>query len=89
VSIVRVGSIMAIYAFIVIVIYIVLSSPFDDIMTDFENLNLTNSDTEVEGGSSYGRLVFDMIFALAVIIPMLWFIIWCFRREPDWGERFR
>jgi len=79
---------MAIYVFIVIVIYIVLSSPFDDIMTDFDNLNNTNSDSEVEHGSSWGRTVFDMIFGMLVLVPLVWFAFWCFHREPDWRDRF-
>jgi len=87
-SIVRNGSIMAIYVFIVIVIYMVLSSPFDDIMTGFEDINNTNSDSEVEQGSNWGRTVFDLIFAILVLVPLVWFVFWCFHREPDWRDRF-
>jgi len=43
-DIIRSGAIMGVYLFILITIYIVLSSPFDDIMTSFEDLNMTNSD---------------------------------------------
>jgi len=77
---------MAVYLFIVIVIYIVLSSPFDDIMTDFGDINATNSDTHVESGIALGRTVFDIIFALAGIIPIFWFMVKVFYREPDWRE---
>jgi amino acid transporter len=85
-NIIRSGAIMAVYVFIVIILYMVISSPFDDIMTSFSDLDLANSDAEVESGISYGRIVFDIIFALAVLIPIIWFIFMCFSREPDWRE---
>ena len=81
------GVIMSVYVFVLIVAYIVLSSPFASIMTDFDNLNLTNSDAEIESGTGYGQLVFDMVFAALAIVPLLWFIISCFNREPDWRYR--
>jgi len=81
------GVIMAVYLFVLIVAYIVLSSPFASIMADFNNLNLTNSDTEVESGTTAGQLVFDMVFAALGLVPLLWFIVSCFYREPDWRYR--
>ena len=83
-NIIHSGAIMGVYVFILIVIYIVLSGPFDDIMTSLEDVNMTNSDTEVESGTGYGRIVFDMVFVLFGGIPILWFMIQVFSREPDW-----
>jgi len=70
-----------------IVIYIVISGVFDDFVTDFENLNLTNSDAEIEQSGGTLRTVFNISFAGLIIIPALWFIYLAFYREPDW--RFR
>jgi len=86
-DIVRGGVIMAAYVFLVVLLYLFLSSPFDDMMTGFENINLTNSDNEVENASGYGRTVFDMIFGGLVLVPILWFIVNVFIREPDWRYR--
>jgi len=83
-DIIRGGVIMGVYLFIIIATYIFLSGPFDDMMTSFENLNLTNSDTEVESASTWGRLTFNIIFAGLAVVPLLWFIVWVFHREPDW-----
>ena len=83
----RSGIILAVYLFIIFVAYIVISSPFDDIMTDFENINNTASDTGVERGTNMGRTVFDMVFAAAGLIPIIWFIVSVFAREPDWRYR--
>jgi len=65
----------------------VSKQPLDDIVTSFENINATASDAHIESASSYGRTVFNMIFAGLAIVPMLWFIVWVFHREPDWGYR--
>jgi len=87
-NIVRSGAIMAIYVFVVIILYMVLSSPFEDIMGSYDNINSTASDSHIEHGSSISRTVFDMIFAGLVIVPLVWFAFMCFYREPDWRDRF-
>lgn len=85
-NLIRDGAMMAIYVLIVIVIYIVLSSPFADIMGDFEDINSSSSDSHIESGVSTATTVFDMIFAAFVIIPLFWFIVRVFMREPDWRQ---
>jgi hypothetical protein len=85
-NIVRNGVMMAVYVFIVVVLYIIISSPFNDIMSSYEDVNLTSSDAEVEQGASMGRTVFDIIFAMFILIPIIWFVFMCFYREPDWRE---
>jgi len=83
-NIVHGGIVMGAYLFVIIVIYIVLSSPFDDMVSSFEDLNMTASDTQVESASGWGRTVFDLVFAGLFIVPFLWFVVLVFRREPDW-----
>jgi len=86
-DIVRSGIIMAVYLFIIIALYIFLSSPFDSMMTSFEDIDGAASDTHVEAASVTGRVVFNMIFAGLAIVPMLWFIVMVFSTEPDWRYR--
>lgn len=88
-DIVRNGIILIVYLFIIIVLFIILSGPFDDIMTSFEDINSTASDSRIEDSSSYNKLVFDMVFVMLALIPIIWFIVWCFSREPEWGRRYR
>ena len=83
-NLIRDGVLMAVYVFVVIVIYIVISSPFADIMSDFEDINGTGSDSHVESGVGTATIIFDMIFAAFVIIPLFWFMVRVFMREPDW-----
>ena len=86
-DIIRNGIIMAVYLFVIIALFLFLSSPFDDLMTNFEDIDSTGSDSHVEDASGYGRTVFNMIFAGLAIVPIIWFIAWVFRTEPDWRYR--
>jgi len=83
-DIIRNGVIMLVIEFILLMAYIFISSPFDDMMTSFENINGT-TDTEVEAGTSQGRTIFNIMFAGFALIPPIWFMIWVFTREPDRG----
>lgn len=83
-EIVRGGVILAAYTFIVVMLYLFLSSPFDEVVSGFENVNLTNSDVEVESSSGMARSVFDISFIILVAVPITWFIVGVMRREPDW-----
>jgi len=86
-DIVRNGILLIIYLFVIVALFIFLSGPFDDIVTSFEDVNSSASDTEIESSSGYNRLVFDMVFVMLALVPIIWFIVWCFHREPDWRYR--
>lgn len=83
-DIVRTGIIMLVYVAVIFILYIILSSPFDQVVSSFENINSSASDTYVDSSSGIARTVFDMTFAGLIIVPIIWFIAWIFRREPDW-----
>jgi len=78
------GILLIVYLFIIIVCYIVLSSPFETIISGFEDINSTASDAQIESSGGLVRSAFDISFGLAGIIPIVWFIVWVFSREPDW-----
>jgi len=75
-----------VYLFVVLASYMFISQPFEDMMTGMDNINASNSDTEVESATSTGRTVFNMVFALLGIVPIAWFVFWVFHREPDWRQ---
>ena len=83
-DIIRNGVIMLVIEFIILMMYIVISSPFDDMVTSFENIN-GSTDAKVEEGSANARTMFNMMFAGFALIPPIWFMIWVFVREPDRG----
>lgn len=81
------GILLIVYTFIIITIYIVASSPFENVISGIEDVNMTATDSYVETAGTNIRLAFNMSFALAILVPTLWFIVWIFRSEPDWGYR--
>lgn len=86
-DIVRSGIILIVYLFVVIILFIVLSNPFEEMVSSFEDVNLTGSDTRVDAAGNTSRLVFNFTFAGFAIIPVVWFVYWVFSREDDWGYR--
>jgi hypothetical protein len=78
------GVILGVYCFVIIIAYVFISGPFEDFMSSFENINASASDSYVEDSVSYGRLVFDMSFAILLMGPVVWFIFDSLKREPDW-----
>ena len=86
-NIIHAGIIMTVYLFVVFAAYIFISSPFDNMMTTFENLNDTVTDSHIEMGGGLCRTVFDMCFAALGLGPIIWFIYWIFHREPQWGYK--
>ena len=80
------GVLLIAYLFIIIVIYMVISTPFIQVVGSFEDVN-SSGDVQVEEAGRMVRIVFDLMFAMAGLIPIVWFVVWCFHREPDWGYK--
>ena len=86
-DIVRAGVILGVYLFAIFAVYIFISSPFDEVVTAFEDINMTASDTHIESAGTSIRTVFDMVFVALALVPGIWFVVWVFSREPDWYQR--
>ena len=71
------------YMFIITVCFLVLSSPFEHVVDGIETVNMPQVNTSGVGI----RTAFNMAFALAGLIPSVFFIVWVFHREPDWSYR--
>lgn len=78
------GVLLIVYLFILIVVYLVISTPFDITVQSFGDLNRSASDGQMDQSVTLVRATFDFCFGLAGIIPILWFIVWVYSREPDW-----
>jgi hypothetical protein len=70
------------YMFVIILTYLVTSGPFEDIVTEIEGAGTTTPEVATVGG--YVRSAYSMVFAIAGIVPTVWFVAWTFKREPDW-----
>ena len=75
------------YMAILFICYLVLSTPFANVVSGIENTNITGVDGHVDATGAMIRLAFDFSFALAGLIPTIWFIAWVMHREPDWRYR--
>jgi len=79
------GALMILWTFIVVILYILLSSPFDEIVSGFEDSSY--SDAEIDATWSMQRIIFNMVFAILGAVGVFWFIIRVFKREPNWGYK--
>jgi len=86
-NIIKAGVIMMVYFFTLFVAYMVISTPFENMVSGFENTNTTLADAQVDAQAGYGRTAFKIAFGLAALIPFMWFLFWIFHREPDWRYR--
>jgi len=82
----KAGVIMLTYLFIVFIAWMLLSTPFEETISGFEGLGGEAGD-EMDTQISRSRTVFNVFFGGMAIVPIIWFLIWIMRREPDW--RFR
>lgn len=81
------GILLVTYMFSLVVAYIILSNPFEQMIAGIETGAAGAGITEVASTGTILRLTFNICFALAGIIPSIWFIAWVFGREPDWSYR--
>lgn len=83
-DIIRDGIIMAIYLFIMILLYIFTSMPFTEIMTNLIVLDAADH-VVTQNVMNTVQLIYFMMFVMLAGIPLIWFIMRVFQREPDWG----
>ena len=86
-NIVKAGVILLVYFFTLFVAYMIISTPFEETVSGFEDTETTYADDEVDAQAGYARTAFDIAFGLAALVPAFWFVVWVFHREPDWRYR--
>ena len=82
----KAGVLMLTYLFVIFLAWIVLSTPFENVVGSFEGLGGEAGD-ELDNQVGHSRTVFNIFFAGMGVVPLVWFMIWIMRREPDWGFR--
>ena len=81
-SITRAGAIFIIYLFISVSAYFLLSSPIDMIFDAFENADGSHAESKLSTYIPQYRTVLQIFFAIFLALPLTWFVIWVFHREP-------
>jgi len=82
-SIIRDGIILLIYVFLITLIYMFTSTPFHEITSTFLGLGLQAAHTDSVWNAA--DTVYAICFVFLAGIPIVWFIVRVFSREPDWG----
>jgi len=83
-DIIRDGIILAVYLFIISLLYIFTSTPFTTIISEFMMLDAASHAVTQRTMDAVGT-VYLMMFVMLGGIPIVWFIMRVFQREPDWG----
>ena len=88
-NIIRAGVVMLVYLFIVIIAYFAIS-PFMTAFFDvFDDADVGLAEDEMSNILPTIETVFSMFFSMLASIPITWFIMWTFSREPRWDyERY-
>lgn len=82
----KAGVLMLVYLFIVFTAWMLLSTPFEEVISGFEGIGGEAGD-ELDDQVGRSRSVFNIFFGGMAIVPLVWFLIWIMRREADWGFR--
>lgn len=83
-NIIRDGIVLAVYLFIICSLYIFTSQPFHEITSTLSGLSVS-ADKETQDTITMADTVYAIIFVLLGGIPLLWFIMRVFQRDPTWG----
>ena len=83
-NIIKAGVIMIVYFFVLFIAYMVISTPFEEMVSGFEDAGGSDVEGRVTAQAGLARSFFKISMGLMVVIPGMWFIIWIFSREPDW-----
>ena len=82
----KAGILMLTYLFIIFMAWMFLSTPFENMISGFEGIG-GNAGDELDDQIGRSRTVFNIFFGGMAVVPIIWFMIWIMRREPDWGFR--
>lgn len=82
-DIIRDGIVLAVYLFIVCSIYIFISDPVTQINTDLSGLDVA-SDSDTQNTYNMIGIVFNFMFIMLTGVPLFWFIMRIFQRDPEW-----
>jgi ABC-type polysaccharide/polyol phosphate export permease len=86
-SFIRAGLSMLLFIFLAVIIYFVISAPMTAMFDAFDDADAGEATDEMNSFLPNIRSALNMFFAVLIAIPITGFVIWVFRREPDWMFR--
>ena len=88
-NIVHAGVVFAVYLFIMVILYFLLSAPIDAIMNGISSVPLGEASDEMAQHSPNMNWAIKAAFACGVATPITWFVMWLFSKEPFIGYKRR
>ena len=79
-SIIKAGVFLAVYEFLMLIMYFFLSKPIPTIINGVMNTEIV---PELATYGNLGLTIFNIMFAVAFLIPVIYFLIWCIREDPQ------
>lgn len=83
-SIGKAGAILIAYFIVAFVAYTFLSVPINALFDGFDDASTGAAEGAYNWITPIIRSCFNLFFAGLAALPVTWFIVWCFSREPDW-----
>lgn len=82
-NIVRIGVIFIFYLFVVIMSYYVMSTPVNMLFDGFDAADFGEAEDEMNTHLPNYRTAFTIAMAILLALPITWFVMKIFSREPD------
>lgn len=86
-EVIRDGVILIVYEFIIVFIYIIISTPVALTLTSIASAGTAMGVTQMAALESEIEAVFSICIGLLALVPVIWFVFRVYQREPDWGYR--
>ena len=81
-SITRAGMIYLVYTFMVVITYFLLSTPIALLFDSFIGGDYGTASGEMAYYVPFFETVLNIALAIFLAIPITWFVMWIFHREP-------
>ena len=88
-NIVHAGVVFAVYMFVMVSVYFLLSGPIDAIMNGITTGSLGDASDEMAQHSPDIEQAIKVAFAIGIATPATWFVMWVFSKEPFVGYKRR
>jgi len=86
-SIIRITTIFIVYTFVVLITYFLLSVPVTLIFDGFNDADGAGAENEMTYYIPHFENVFTIALALFISLPIAWYIMMIFSREPAFYRR--
>lgn len=85
-SLTKAGVVLAVYLFIVLLVYFLLSGPVEALYSALSSGSWGAAESQKVSYMALIRQATTIFFAIFISIPIVWFFFWVFHREPAYQE---